>query len=97
MKVLACRGSVDARLVKLGRIVPKVFHVAKDVTLAVLGDKVPKVGSKPHISDSALVVAPGLNRKTFEQYEAAPVEDFVADGPKSALQDQKRELVLCHR
>lgn len=75
---LTCTSAVDAHLVDLCRVGADVLDVTEHMAEAVLADKVAQVGTKSHVCDGGLVVAPLCDWKAFEQEKSLAVDDIVA-------------------
>lgn len=70
----SCR-RVNAHLVDLRRVVAQIFDMAKDVTFAILTERVTKQSTNGEVDGGRLFDRPRRDRKSFNQDEALAVDD----------------------
>ena len=72
--------SIDTDFVELFCILAKIFYVPKYMSTAILADKIAQMRPKSHICNSRFMIAPLLDRKTFEQDEALAIQYLCPNG-----------------
>lgn len=73
-------GSVNSNSVNCLGVFAKILDMAENMPSAILADEITKVGSKTHVCNGRLMIAPFLNRESFEENEALSIEYLGADG-----------------
>ncbi len=76
------------------RILAQILDMTKNMTSTILADEVAQIGSKAHVRDCGLVIAPFFNWEALEEDETFPIDELSADGFKPPRQSGEREVVL---
>ena len=68
--------------------------MSQNMTFSILTDKIAQVSPKAHVSHGRLVIAPSLNRKTFEENEPFAVEQLGSNGGQAGGELREMEILL---